>query len=188
MPPGGTRVRRAPGFASTLGRFPRTGCSRAAFQVSRRGLCRRRWRLWGTCWAASSSADRSVCRQSNVKPLTYEILLHFSVFFFSYRQRLWRPDMWPEGSGNLWLWRRCDTHSIRLTFHFDICWSPLSICEDKPFLLLPPHRGWRWDLLQPGRHHHQHRDDWRGLVEGTVSRTHWSFPGCLRSADAVSDT
>lgn len=61
-------------------------------------------------------------------------------------------------------------------------------CEHKSFAFLFSHRG-RWrDLLQSRRHDLQHRDDWRGLVEGTVSRTYRSVPGRLRSADRVSNT
>ena len=55
------------------------------------------------------------------------------------------------------------------------------------FLLSPPHRGRRRDLLQPGRHHHQHRDGGRGLVEGSVSRLRRPVPGRIRPADAVSE-
>lgn len=103
------------------------------------------------------------------------------IFFYSWR-RLWRPDVWPEGSSTLWLRRRSDTllilHFLTFVNHHS------SFVKTNSF---PLHRGWWWDLLQSGWHHHQHRDDWRGLVEGTVSRAHGSLPGSLCSADAVSD-
>lgn len=53
-----------------------------------------------------------VCCQLNVRPFTYETLIHLNVFYYSHRQRLWRPDVWPAGGCNLWLWRRFDTLSI----------------------------------------------------------------------------
>lgn len=73
-----------------------------------------------------------VCHQLNAKPFTYEIpsVNNISVFFVSWG-RLWRPDVWPEGSGNLRLRRRCDTFSFS-----DVCYSSLSIYEVKSLRLL----------------------------------------------------
>lgn len=53
---------------------------------------------------------------------------------------------------------------------------------DSTFPSSAPLRGGRRDFLQPGRHHHPHRDDRRGLVEGRVSWAHRAFPSTLRPA------
>lgn len=54
---------------------------------------------------------------------------HSDVFCLSWR-RLWRPVVWPDGSSNLWLRRRCDT------FSFPEVWcSSLSIRDNKFFRL-----------------------------------------------------
>lgn len=76
-------------------------------------------------------------------------------------------------------------------WHFFIFWRLLLVSRHVRGQVLtsslPHRRRWR-DLLQPGWHHHQRRDDWRGLVEGSVSRMRWSFPGSLRSAAGLRDT
>lgn len=78
-----------------------------------------------------------VCRQvclPSLEPQPFHRLVKIPIdliFFYSWRQRLWRPDVWPEGSSTLWLRRRSDT---LLFLHFyDICLSSFIICEDKFF-------------------------------------------------------
>ncbi len=132
MFPGGTGVWGAAGFASTLRWFPRCGCSSTTYKVSRCGRGTGRSRLWGHCWTTSSSNDRSVPATSQLSDLSHIKYSFISLFFHSW-QWLWRPDMWPAGSSNLWLWRRFDTLN---SLFCDICESSLNIYGDKIFHLL----------------------------------------------------
>lgn len=52
-------------------------------------------------------------------------------------------------------------------------------------LLGSPCSGWRRDLLRPRRHHHQHRNDRRWLVERGVQGPLRPLPCQLRGAQAV---
>lgn len=107
-------------------------------------------------------------------------------------------SLWNSWSGLFWFalftyWKGIVSTGVPLAFDavtqvLLFVFFFLFKCEHKSFAFLFSRRG-RWrDLLQSRRHNLQHRDDWRGLVEGTVSRTYRSVPGRLRSADRVSNT
>lgn len=123
------------------------------------------------------------CCQLNVKPFTCKILIHFNVFFPATDNDYEDLTCGQQAvaiydyEGGLTLNSPFSPHLIIISQH---SWGQI-------LSFPPPHRGWWRDLLHPGRHHHQHRDDRRGLVEGTVSRTHRPVPGRVRPADAVSD-
>lgn len=78
--PGRSIVRRAPHFASTLGRLPPRRRSPATLQGTCCGRRGRRRRVRGTCWSASYATRSAFAISLNVKSFTCEMLTQvFSV-------------------------------------------------------------------------------------------------------------